>query len=159
LYYRKNFFYFSINKRMSAYSEFVKTHYSKVSHLPNKERFKKLAEMYKAQKGGMKMEMKKDMKKDMKKEKAGILTGAGMSGAGAGMSEGESGSGFLSSALDSIGLGMDMKKARKPRAKKAKGGEMQMPDESGAGFLSSALGAFGLGLDMPKKRASKKKMM
>jgi hypothetical protein len=136
---------------MTEYTTFIKTHYSKVAHLPNKERFKKLAEMYHAQKGGMKM------KKDMKKEKAGILTGAGMSGAG--MSEDESGAGFLSSALDSIGLGMDMKKARKPRAKKAHGGAMAMPDESGAGFLSSALGAFGLGLDMPKKRASKKKMM
>ena len=32
---------------MSQWTDFVKTHYSKVAHLPNKERLKALSAMYK----------------------------------------------------------------------------------------------------------------
>ena len=35
---------------MSEWTQFVKDHYAKVKSLPNKERLKKLAEMYKAKK-------------------------------------------------------------------------------------------------------------
>ena len=35
-----------------SYSEFVKKHYEMVRDLPSKDRFKAIAEMYNAQKGG-----------------------------------------------------------------------------------------------------------
>ena len=52
---------------MTAWTDFVKNNMSKVSDLPQRERLKKLSEMYK---GGMKEEpMKKTVKPKMKKTK------------------------------------------------------------------------------------------
>jgi len=58
---------------MTAYTDFVKANYDKVRELPNKDRFKKLAEMFKAQKG------KADVVK-APKEKKSSAKGAGLIG-------------------------------------------------------------------------------
>lgn len=98
---------------MSAWTDFVKTHYHKVAHLPNKERFKALSAMRKSgAKGGglisdiahgagsiadvfgLGMDMKK--KKRTRKAKGGVLT--------AGALPEEHGAGFLSGALGALGL-------------------------------------------------------
>lgn len=63
---------------MSLYSEFVKKHYASVAHMPAKERFKAIAEMWKAHKdGGMKMEAKpkKMAAKHKKSVKGGMAVG------------------------------------------------------------------------------------
>jgi len=51
---------------MSAWTEFVKTHYSKVTHLPNKERLAALSKMFKDKKirgGGTGMDLIADLKR------------------------------------------------------------------------------------------------
>ena len=60
------------------YSEFVKKHYSSVTHLPAKDRFKAIAEMYHAQKGGKGMMMDDKKPKHSKahsKAKGGLIVG------------------------------------------------------------------------------------
>jgi len=112
-----------------TYQEFVKKHYSSVKHLPAKERFKEIAKMYHSQKGGslsggiltaagldLPKPMNEDggamggamkMKRRGRKAKGGILTAAGMD---------MNGTGYLTSALEAVGLGLKMekKKARNP---------------------------------------------
>jgi hypothetical protein len=60
------------------YSEFVKKHYDSVKHLPAKDRFKAIAEMYHAQKGGKGMMMDDKKPKHSKahsKAKGGLIVG------------------------------------------------------------------------------------
>ncbi len=121
------------------FAQFVKAHYDSVRHLPAKERLAELGKMYKGGKGAQPAVHAKKGKK--KVEGAGFISSA-LDSIGLGLpveKKGVEGAGFISSALDSIGLGLPVeKKARKQRQKKVKG----------AGFLSDIAGAVGLGLPM-----------
>lgn len=115
---------------MTVYSEFVKAHYGKVAHLPHKERFKALGEMWKKQKGGglisdiahgvgsaadmFGLGLKLEKKKRARKEKGGVLSAGAL--------------------------------PEKPkRMRKAKGGVLSAGElDTGAGLISSALGMLGL---------------
>lgn len=124
---------------MSNYTEFVKQHYSKVKHLPHKERFKALAKMWAEHKagghakGGGFLSNIADMvglgmdmpKKRGRKAKGGVLSAGGLN----------------TGAVVSAGA-LPMKRGRK-----AKGGVMSagaLDDTHGAGFLSGVLGSLGL---------------
>jgi len=117
------------------YTEFIKENYAKVKHLPQKERFAKLAQMWHASKG------------------------KGSKGAGL-FSDIAHGVG---SAAEMFGLGLPKLEKKKRMSKKEKGGMLSaggLPEkrmrkskggvltagglDTGAGFLSSTLGALGL---------------
>jgi hypothetical protein len=122
------------------FAQFVKAHYDSVRHLPAKERLAELGKMYKSGKGVQPVHAKKGKKKGV--QGAGFISSA-LDSIGLGLpveKKGVQGAGFISSALDSIGLGLPVeKKARKQRQKKG---------VHGAGFLSSIADAVGLGLPM-----------
>jgi hypothetical protein len=118
---------------LNEYRQFVKNHIHEFNHLPKQtDRMKAVAALYRKHKG---MPAKPKMAK--KHVKGGEMVD-------------EHGSGFLSSALDAIGLGLHEKKHKGRPKKHVKGGEMV--DEHGSGFLSSALGAIGLGLHEKKHK-------
>jgi hypothetical protein len=119
------------------YTEFVKANYSKVAHLPHKERFKHLAKMWAEHKanntkgGGFLGDIA---------HKAGDI--AGIFGLGLDMPK-KRGRKPKGGALSSGSAGALPKK----RGHKVKGGVMSagsLNDTHGAGFLSGVLGSLGL---------------
>lgn len=120
------------------YTEFVKTNYDKVSHLPPKQRMAELGKMWK---------------------KSGHASGKGVVGGseggmfikrkggakGKGRVKKVRGKGILSTALDAFGLGMP-----EDAGKGVAGGKMKrtrkMKRVRGKGIISDALGAIGLGM-------------
>jgi hypothetical protein len=95
---------------LNEYRQFVKNHIHEFNHLPKQtDRMKAVASLYRKHKG---MPAKPKMAKPkMAKHQA----------KGGEMAD-ESGSGFLSSALDAIGLGLHEKKRGRPKKHQAKGG-------------------------------------
>lgn len=163
------------------YTDFVKANYPKVAHLPNKERMKAIAKLWKesgnAKAGAKGAGIFGDIGHAV--DGVGSLFGLGLEKKKRGRPAGKKthsdkrtvkGAGIfgdIGNGVDSIGslfgLGLEKQKKQRGRPRKAKGGSMKEVEPEGAGIFGDigqgvdSIGSlFGLGLEKKKGRPSKK---